>query len=206
MTWIDISQPLSNRIAVWPGDTSFEYKVSYSKEESGSSNVGSITMSTHTGTHIDAPFHFDDDGKRVLELNIDIYIGAARVIDVAGLKYIGAEHLQGYDLEGVSRLLLKTDASLDVEVFPEEIPYIDESLPSFLKKKGIILLGMDVPSVDPLNSKELAAHHLLNKHGVHILENLMLQHIEPGEYELIALPLSLKEADGSPVRAVIRPL
>ncbi|MGM9925822.1 MAG: arylformamidase [Bacillus sp. (in: firmicutes)] len=206
MTWIDISQPLSNRIAVWPGDTPFEYRVSYSKEESGSSNVGSITMSAHTGTHIDAPFHFDNDGKRVLELNIDTYIGPARVVDVAGLKYIGAKHLQEYDLKGVSRLLLKTNASLNAELFPEEIPYIDESLPPFLKEKGIILLGTDVPSVDPLDSKELPAHHALNKYGVHILENLVLQHIEPGEYELIALPLALKEADGSPVRAVIRPL
>lgn len=90
--WIDISQPLNNDIATWPGDTPFSYEVSWSKEDSGSVNVGKLTMSIHTGTHIDAPFHFDNDGKKVLDLDIHVYVGAARVIDVSGMESIGKKN------------------------------------------------------------------------------------------------------------------
>ncbi|WP_219914180.1 cyclase family protein, partial [Bacillus paranthracis] len=92
--WIDISQPLNNDIATWPGDTPFSYEVSWSKEESGSVNVGKLTMSIHTGTHIDAPFHFDNDGKKVLDLDIQVYVGPTRIIDVSNLESIGKKELE----------------------------------------------------------------------------------------------------------------
>ncbi len=87
--WIDISQVLNDKIPVWPGDTPFEYKVSWGMEESGSVNVGQVTMSTHTGTHIDAPFHFESDGKKVIDLDFNLYIGPALVIHVAKPASIG---------------------------------------------------------------------------------------------------------------------
>ncbi|WP_439876315.1 arylformamidase [Bacillus mycoides] len=204
--WIDISQPLNNDIATWPGDTPFSYEVSWSKENSGSVNVGKLTMSIHTGTHIDAPFHFDNDGKKVLDLDIDVFIGTARVIDVSGLENIGKKELESFNLEGVERLLLRTSSHGKAQEFPEEIPYLRADIAPFLSSKGIRLIGVDVPSVDPLDDKELAAHHQLFKHGIHILENVVLDHIVDGDYELIALPLALTDADGSPVRAVIRPI
>ncbi|ENQ3076914.1 arylformamidase [Bacillus multifaciens] len=204
--WIDISQPLNNKIATWPGDTPFSYEVSWTKEQSGSVNVGKISMSIHTGTHIDAPFHFDNDGKKVSDLDINIYIGPARIIDVTGLESIGAKELENYDLEGVSRLLLRTLSKTNPHVFPETIPYLRADLAPYLHEKGVRLIGVDVPSVDPLNDKELAAHHELFKHGIHILENVVLENVQDGDYELIALPLSLTDADGSPVRAVLKPL
>jgi arylformamidase len=202
--WIDISQPLTNNIAVWPGDTPFLYDVNWSKEQSGSVNVGKITMSAHTGTHIDAPFHFDNEGKKVLDLDINIYVGKARVIDVSMCESIGIKELEIHNLDGVSRLLLKTIAHTNSNEFPTSIPYIREEVARFLQDKGINLLGVDVPSVDPITSKELAAHHALFAQGIHILENLVLQHITEGDYELIALPLALQDADGSPVRAVLK--
>ncbi|MCW9132394.1 arylformamidase [Bacillus paramycoides] len=204
--WIDISQPLNNDIATWPGDTPFSYEVSWSKEDSGSVNVGKLTMSIHTGTHIDAPFHFDNDGKKVLDLDIDVYVGAARVIDVSGLESIGKKELETFNLEGVGRLLLRTSSHGKAQEFPEEIPYLRADIVPFLSSKGIRLIGVDVPSVDPLDDKELAAHHQLFKHGIHILENVVLDDVVDGDYELIALPLALTDADGSPVRAVIRPI
>ncbi|HHT7238177.1 MULTISPECIES: arylformamidase [Bacillus cereus group] len=202
--WIDISQPLNNDIATWPGDTPFSYEVSWSKEDSGSVNVGKLTMSIHTGTHIDAPFHFDNDGKKVLDLDIHVYVGAARVIDVSGLESVGKKELESFNLEGVERLLLRTSSHGKAQEFPEEIPYLRADIAHFLSSKGIRLIGVDVPSVDPLDDKELAAHHQLFKHGIHILENVVLDHVADGDYELIALPLALTDADGSPVRAVIR--
>jgi arylformamidase len=202
--WLDISQVLNHKIPVWPGDTPFEYKVSWGMEESGSVNVGQVTMSTHTGTHIDAPYHFENDGKKVIELDFNLYIGPAFLIHVEKPESIGIKELQGVDLNGVKRLLIRTDSWSDKTVFPESIPHIEPELAAFLAGKGVQLLGLDLPSVDPLDSKELHAHHELNNQGIHILEGLVLNNIDPGEYELAALPLPLEQADGSPVRAVIR--
>ncbi|KAB2337062.1 arylformamidase [Cytobacillus depressus] len=202
--WIDISQQLDEKVAVWPGDTPFSYKVNWSKEDSGSVNVGQITMSTHTGTHIDAPFHFDNEGKRVIDLDLDLYIGPALVIHLANKDSIGVDEVSTVDLTGVTRLLINTGAWKNRAVFPESIPYIEPELAAYLSQKGVRLIGLDLPSVDPLNSKELTAHHELTRHGVHILEGLVLDHINPGEYELVAIPLPLAEADGSPVRAVLK--
>ncbi|WP_210365813.1 arylformamidase [Bacillus sp. REN3] len=202
--WIDVSQVLEDKIPVWPGDTPFRYKISWGMEESGSVNVGQVTMSTHTGTHIDAPFHFDHEGKKVIDLDINLYIGPARVVQLPELESIGARHLESFDLRGVKRLLLKTGAWKDRAAFPASIPYIEPGLAAFLAERGVRLLGLDLPSVDPIDSKELSAHHELNRNGIHILEGLVLDRIDGGEYELSALPLPFREADGSPVRAVLR--
>lgn len=204
--WIDISQRLDNQIPVWPGDTPFSYNVGWSVEDSGSVNVGVVTMSAHTGTHIDAPFHFDNEGKRVIELDINLYIGPALVIYVPNVPSIGVKELAGIDLEGVTRLIIRTDAWKDRRVFPVSIPPIEPALAGYLAEFGVRLLGLDLPSVDPLDSKELSAHHELNRFGIHILEGLVLDNVMHGNYELAALPLPIVEADGSPVRAVLRKL
>ncbi|MGE8203945.1 arylformamidase [Heyndrickxia sp. NPDC080065] len=206
MTIIDISQPLTNSIAVWPGDTPFTYEVAVTKEHSGSVNIGKVIMSTHTGTHIDTPFHFDNEGRKIKDLNLSVYVGLARVIDVSQLNSIGAAELEKFSLGNEARLLLKTDTSLDSNVFPTTIPTIRPDIAPFLKEKGIQLIGVDFPSVDPLDSKTLDSHHSLFDNGVHILENIVLRDVPPGCYELIALPLSIQEADGSPVRAILRTL
>lgn len=203
-SWIDISQRLDQQVAVWPGDTPFQYKVNWSKAESGSVNVGQILMSTHTGTHIDAPFHFDDHGRKVIDLDIHLYIGKARVIHLSNPSTIGLNELSEFDLAGVTRLLIRTDAWKDRSIFPETIPSIEPDVAEYLAERGVRLIGLDLPSVDPIDSKELLAHHELTRFGLHILEGLVLDDVLPGEYELAALPLPLAEADGSPVRAVLR--
>jgi arylformamidase len=203
-SWIDISQRLDEKVAVWPGDTPFSYRVTWSKEDTGSVNVGQVTMSTHTGTHIDAPFHFDNEGKRVIDLDLDIYIGPARVIHLPNKEKIGVDELESENLEGVTRLLIYTGAWKNRTVFPETIPHIEPELAPYLAERGIRLIGVDLPSVDPLDSKELPAHHELLRCGIHILEGIILDHVAPGDYELSALPLPLAEADGSPVRAVLK--
>ncbi|UZJ80084.1 arylformamidase [Fictibacillus sp. KU28468] len=201
---IDISMPLTTSIPTWPGDTPYSFELAWTKAESGSVNVGKVEMSTHTGTHIDAPYHFDSEGKRVLELDLEIYAGRAIVIDVTGKEVIAPEDLADQPLDGLERVLLKTGSWQDRTVFPEKITYLDEELAAFLSEKGVRLIGVDVPSVDVLDSKALPTHHALRKNGINILEGIVLDDVEPGEYELIALPLPLKDADGSPVRAVLR--
>lgn len=205
-TLIDISRPLAAGTPTWPGDTPFRYEVSWPKSESGSVNVGKLTMSIHTGTHVDAPFHFADNGRRMTQLDLDVYVGPALLVDVSGKPSIGADDLAEVNLTGVTRLLLRTCSWQTPDRFPEEICYLRPDLAPFLAAKGIRLIGVDVPSVDPLDSKELPAHHALDHHDIYILEGLLLDHAEPGVYELIALPLPLEQADGSPVRAVLRSL
>ncbi|KXH84058.1 arylformamidase [Sporosarcina sp. HYO08] len=206
--WIDISQPLTNDIAGWPGDTPFEFKLAYTKEQTGSVNIGQIQTSLHCGTHIDAPFHFDNDGKKVHELDINLYVGLSLIIDVTGCESVGKRELEEFPLEGVTRLLLKTRTAeeTDPTQFPLKFTYLRKDIGPFLKEKGIRLLGVDVPSVDPVDSKTMDAHHSLHDNGVSILENIMLGHVGPGNYDLIALPLAIQNADGSPVRAVVRPV
>lgn len=204
MKLYDISRPLKQGMPTWPGDTPFQYEVSWPKSDSGSVNVGKLTMSIHTGTHVDAPFHFDDEGRKITDLDLNLYVGQAKLVDVAGRTSIGADDLANIDLTGIIRLLLRTSSWSDPDQFPESICYLRPDLAPFLAEKGIRLIGVDVPSVDPLDSKELPAHHGLHQNDIHILEGLWLEDVEPGIYELIALPLQIEEADGSPVRAVLR--
>lgn len=204
MKLIDISRKLGKNVPTWPGDTPFSFQIEWSKADSGSVNVGKVEMSTHTGTHVDAPFHFDDEGKRIYDLDLNLYVGRALVVDMRNKESVGASDFHGVDLQEVERVILRTDSWEDPSQFPERITYLRPDLASFLGEKGVRLIGVDVPSVDPLDSKELPAHHSLHENGIHILEAVNLHHVEPGVYELIALPLPLVEADGSPVRAVLR--
>lgn len=205
--WIDISQPLANDMAQWPGDAPFSYTPTLTKEQSGSVNIGQMAGSLHTGTHVDAPFHYDSNGKTIDELDLERYIGKARVIDVGHTDSLSVATFQEFTWEGVpERLLLRTSLPNNSKRFPEVFPVLDPEAAPFLRKKGVRLLGVDTPSVDTEESKELPVHHALYNNGINILENIMLDHVQPGDYELIALPLAIQHADGSPVRAVIRPI
>lgn len=205
--WIDISQPLNNQLAHWPGDIGFSYECAASIGEQSAANVGQISASCHNGTHIDAPFHYDNSGDKVIDLDLDLYIGHAKVIDVSSRDHIDARFLETFDLEGTERLLLHSSFPNDPTRFSDDYPSLDPDIAPFLASKGIKLLGIDMPSVDTMEgSKEMTVHHALYENSIYILENVMLDHVAPGDYELIALPLPMEEADGSPVRAVIRPL
>ncbi|WP_373895352.1 arylformamidase [Virgibacillus natechei] len=202
--WIDITQPLTNKIVQFPGDTPFSYSPTFTKEETGSANIGQMTTSLHIGTHIDAPFHYDSAGKTVEQLDLDLYIGKAMVIDVSHTDTITADVLKKFKWENVSRVLLRTSLPNNPKHFPDQFPYLDPDIAIFLQEKGVKLIGVDIPSVDAPDSKELETHHALYRNGINILENIMLDHVSEGLYELIALPLAIHGADGSPVRAVLR--
>jgi len=206
MKFIDISMPLYNGVPGWPGDTPYAYDLAWTKEQSGSVNVGKMELSTHTGTHVDAPYHFDNDGERIIDLPLELYIGPAQVIDVSGVEEITLDHITGKMKKQTVRVLFKTNCWKDRTIFPEKIIPISPEVVPFLQECGVGLIGVDMPSVDPLDSKELLAHHSLHKYNIHILEGLVLDHVTEGAYELIALPLPLKDGDGSPVRAVLREL
>ena len=157
----------------------------------------------HTGTHADAPFHFDSGAPRMEQLDVNLFIGDAYVVDCTGVQEIGPEHMEDIDFQGAPRLLLKTVPSIS-ETFPMVIPIIKPELAGYLKERGVFLLGVDNPSVDSIDSKQVAAHHALYQNGITIVEGLVLERVAPGLYDFIALPLKVEGADGAPVRAVIR--
>ncbi|MFA1822888.1 arylformamidase [Virgibacillus oceani] len=204
--WIDISQPLTNDMAAFPGDTPFQYSLTYTKEQIGSANIGQMSASLHTGTHIDAPFHYDTNGRTADELDLDRYIGRATVVDVSHTDTVTADILKKIEMQLSPRVLLKTSLPNNPKRFPEKMPVLGEDIAAFLKLSDVVLLGVDTPSVDPADSKQLETHHALYKNDINILENIMLDHVAAGEYELIALPLAIQGGDGSPVRAVLRPI
>lgn len=174
------------------------------KDQTGSANIGELTTGVHVGTHLDAPFHYDNAGETIDEIDPSLLIGKALVVDVRGHKKIGRQELERFDLDGVSRILLHSFDRPNSKCFPENYPVLREDIGPFLKEKGVHLIGTDCPSVDPVDSKAMTAHHALYENGVYILENLVLNHVEAGFYQLIALPLAIQGGDGSPVRAVLK--
>lgn len=194
----DITRKLEPGMAVWPGDTPFQRNV----VEWGSVRVGAITASLHSGTHTDAPCHFVPDGADVVASDLETFVGPAAVVDVRGINSIGPEDIGSVD---APRVLLRTDAWPVGTPFPETIPVITPDAVAYLRQKGVCLLGLDVPSVDPIDSKTLDNHHALHAAGIAIVESLDLTEIAPGPYTLVALPLPIVGGDASPVRAILIP-
>ncbi len=196
--------PLRDSIPVWPGDEPYRYFTRWRIADGESVNVGCISLSVHAGSHADAPRHFRDTGVAVEEMDLGAFIGPAMVIDVAGRDTIGIEDVAVSGLALAPRLLLRTGAWIDLDTFPTRFPVIASDVPEFLKSQGVVLLGIDLPSVDLYDSTDMPNHHALDACGVHILESLLLTDVPAGSYELIALPLKLIGADGAPVRAILR--
>jgi arylformamidase len=176
------------------------------QSEGASVNVAELRMSAHTGTHADGPFHVSGDGVRIGAAPLEAYLGPAVVADARGRAAIDAALVREVLASGPERVLFRTGAWTDPAVFPTEFAAIDPDAARLLAEAGVRLVGTDAPSVDPFHSKELLTHHVFGEAGVAIVENLWLDEVPDGEYELASLPLRLEEADASPVRAVLRPL
>lgn len=202
----DLSPTIRPETPVWPGDTPFQSHLSWSIAAGASVNLSSITTTPHLGSHADAPFHTEPRGEGMAEMPLDRYLGPCRVVKVPPQPLIEPRHIEGIDLTHPRRLLFKSESVRDRRAFPERFTAISPELAALLAEKGILLVGMDTPSVDPFDSKTLDAHHALFRGGVAILEGLVLDGVPEGVYELIALPLRLAGLDASPVRAVLRTL
>ena len=208
----DISRTLSNDFAEWPGDEAFRYRVTNEIAKGASVNLGAISMSVHNGTHADARFHFDTNGESIEKASLETYLGHATVVDLSEnflqskeKHLITREDLRPHaeEIAATSRLLVKTGQWRDSTVFPNQIPVIAADVPSWLQKNGVRLLGVDLPSMDEIDSKSLQNHHALAHARIVIIESLDLSSVSPGIYNLAALPLKIAGADGAPVRAVL---
>ena len=208
----DISRMLSNEFAEWPGDQPFRYRLTGEIANGGSVNLGAITMSVHNGTHADARFHFDTNGGSIEKAPLDVYLGRATVVDLAQTfsqsrekHLITREDLKPHAeaIAATSRLLVKTGRWADSTTFPNRIPVIAADVPAWLQKNGVKLLGLDLPSMDEIDSKSLQNHHALARAGIAIVESLDLSDVAAGVYNFAALPLKIAGADGAPMRAVL---
>lgn len=204
MQLYDISMPVSPQTAPFPGDTPFSQDWVLKMAEGGSCNVSRITVSPHVGTHADAPYHYNEAGHRTHESDLSVYMGEALLVQVPPMPLISLSFVQELDLTGVERVLFYTGSYPDPNVFNTDFTAIEPEAVRHMAAQGIRLVGLDTPSVDPADSKTLDAHRAFFETGVYILENLRLDHVPAGRYELIALPLLLTDADASPVRAVLR--
>jgi arylformamidase len=206
MPLYDVSRTISPATAAWPGDAPFRIEQISSIDAGDAVNLTKLTFGPHTATHVDAPWHTEANGAHLDSMPLAPYIGPAHVIS------IDREHggivpsdFAGRDLEGMQRLLIHTWVS-DVpdEQFAEGFPYPTAELADWLAARGVVLLGVDMPSVDAFGSSDLSCHHRLRHHGIANIELLRLKGVPDGVYELIALPLKLAGTGGSPVRAILR--
>jgi arylformamidase len=203
---IDVTVPLSADVPVFPGDPCFHMEFPHRIAEGKPYNVAHVTMGVHSGTHVDAPYHFIEDGATVEALPLEIMMGKVRVVQVAAREAIDLADVQSLDLTDDIRVLFKTRMSgqLRKREFQEDFVYLTPAASGHLVQAGIKLVGVDYLSVEKFQSPDYATHHTLLEAGVVIIEGLDLSEADPGEYDLTCLPLRMVGADGSPARVVLR--
>jgi arylformamidase len=204
----DISPPVHEGSPVFPGDAAFERHWAWTMGPDCPVNVGTLRLSPHTGAHADAPLHYDPAGAAVGDLPLEPFLGRCRVIHAVGCgPLVRWEHLaHAVDATLPTRVLVRTYARSPVDRWdPDLSAYAPETIER-LAELGVVLVGIDSASIDPADSKALASHQVIRRRGLRVLENLLLDGVPEGDYELIALPLKLTTADASPVRAVLREL
>lgn len=206
MSLIDISQRISPRSGVFPGDTPFSLHHVMTIAGGGSCDVGTITTTLHVGTHADAPSHFATGAAGIGEVALEKYFGPVRVVERLGDGPITVDDVAKWAVQRGMRYLAKTRRAVDPDVFPDAFAHLTPDAARAIAAAGAELFGIDTPSVDHRDSKTLDAHKALLAGGVAILENLDLTAARPGPYELMAFPLRIAGADASPVRAVLRTL
>lgn len=203
---LDVSVPLASGMPSYPGNPEFELQPIKRIADGGSSNVSRLVMGTHSGTHVDAPKHFIDEGVGVDALPLDLLIGRARVIEIGHRGGVGAEDLAAAGLREDIRVLLKTPNSRlwSSTTFHEDYAHVTEEGARYLVEQGVKLVGVDYLSVEQFKKPGAPAHHTLLSNGVIIIEGLNLAEAEAGMYEMYCLPLPVAGGDGAPARVVLK--
>lgn len=202
----DISPPLSPETPLFPGDTRFAQQWTARIGATCPVNISAITLSVHSGAHADAPLHYADGAAPIGEVELAPYLGICRVIEALDCgPLVQPAHLEHALPEVPPRVLVRTCRRAPVQWSPLFSAFAPETIVE-LARLGVKLVGIDSQSVDPADSKQLLSHRCLLESQMRVLENLVLDDVPAGDYELIALPLKLMAADASPVRAVLREL
>jgi len=203
----DVSVPIDNGMPVWPTDPAVSLVTATipSIDRRRTIRVTTIQMGSHTGTHIDAPNHFVEGGKKLHQIPLKVLVGEVAVFHIAGVPSINRRHLEQLDWLGVKRVLFKTDNSdhWQDEEFYENFVYLEPDAAAFLVERGLRLVGIDYLSIDRYGSEHHPTHLVLLPNDVVVLEGLNLKEVAPGRYQMVALPLNLQQADGAPTRVIL---
>ena len=206
----DISAPIHPGSPVFPGDTPYAQQWSATLAPGCPVNVASLTLSAHLGTHADAPLHYDPEGQSAGQLDLAPFLGRCRVIHALDRGPLGTlvtlDHLDHALADLPPRVLVRCYAHMPVDRWDPTLPALHPDTVHALADRGVRLIGIDSASIDPADSATLDSHQAVRQRGLRVLENLVLDAVPEGDYELIALPLKLMTADASPVRAVLRAL
>ena len=203
----DITPAVDADSPVFPGDQRLDTGWTFRIGPGCPVNVARLTLSPHTGAHADAPLHYAEDGTPAGALDLSAYLGVCRVVHATSARpVVTTDHVR-HALDGTMppRLLVRT-YERQPATWDDGFAGLDPALLDELGARGCVLVGTDAASLDPADSKTLDAHHAAHRHDLRILENLLLDDVPEGDYELIALPLKLTTADAAPVRAVLREL
>lgn len=205
----DVTVSISAELPVYPGDPAVEIHRTLSLESGDVANVSHLSCGSHIGTHVDPPAHFVRGGIALDELSLDVLIGVARVVDVGDIDVIDLPAVEELALDGVTRLLFKTRNSRlwnSPHEFEKAFVYLDTPAAEHLVKLGVQLVGIDYLSIEKFNFDEPTTHLALLGKNVIVVEGLDLSRVNPGDYELICLPIKIKDGDGGPARVVLRDL
>ena len=205
----DISPPVDALSPVFPGDSLYQQRWTATLTDQCPVNLSQISMSPHIGAHADAPLHYDPNGATIGQVDLAPYLGPCRVVHCIGVTpLVQWEHI-ALAVERAPlppRVLVRTYARMPVDRWDPALPAMAPDAIRRLADLGVQLIGIDTASIDPADSKTLDSHQVIRQRGLRVLENLVLDEVPEGDYELIALPLKLMQADASPVRAVLRAL
>jgi arylformamidase len=205
--WIDVSIPLRTGMVHWPDDPPVSIERVLDIERGDVVSVSRLSMSAHTGTHMDAPLHFFRTGKSIDTMPLTACLGRARVIEIRDPESIKPEELRHYQLQRGERVLFKTRNSArcwQTDDFVEDFVYISQEAARFLAAQQVQTVGVDYLSVGGFFKDGVETHHALLEAGIWIIEGLDLSSVAPGMYELICLPLKIEGSDGAPARAILR--
>lgn len=209
LQWIDISVPLRNAMVHWPTDPPVRIERVLDLEHGDSHTLSEISMGAHTGTHMDAPLHFIQQGIGIDKMPLDTTVGRARVIEIHDSESIKPEELFQHRIRRGERILFKTRNSLrgwQTDIFIEDFVFISKEAARFLTNCGVRVVGIDYLSVGGFRRDSIETHRILLEAGIWIIEGIDLSHVNSGRYYLICLPLKLDKADGAPARAILRPM
>jgi arylformamidase len=200
----DLTPPITGRLSVWPGDTPPAREVLLDMQRGANLTLSTLRATVHLGAHADAPSHYGAGAAAIDQRCLDYYLGPCQVLQVAVPR--GASLTAAMLPAAVTqpRVLLATGTFPDPERFNEDFAALSPALVEYLHRQGVCLVGIDTPSVDLFDAKDLPAHRMFLQCDMAILEGIVLKDVPPGVYELIALPLRLVGFDASPVRAVLR--
>jgi arylformamidase len=205
--WIDVSVPVRNGMVHWPNDPPFELRRVMRQEKGDVCTLSHISLSVHTGTHMDAPLHFIVNGPTIDQMPVDATVGRARVIEIRDRHSIRREELLEHEISDTDRILFKTansDHSWNGAEFDEDFIFIARDAAEHLAESGVRCVGIDYLSVGGYKQDAVETHQALLSAGIWVIEGLNLSGGEPGEYDLVCLPLKLVGAEGAPARAILR--